>query len=74
LNEAGLKPGKDIAVVGFDNNNEAPLYNPPLTTVSSYARLIGSQAASLLHQRILNPDRDNQRIILQPELVVRNSS
>jgi LacI family transcriptional regulator len=74
LNEAGLKPGQDIAVVGFDNNNEAPLYNPPLTTVSSYARLIGSQAAILLHQRIMNQDRENQRIILQPELVIRQSS
>lgn len=74
LKDAGLKPGRDMAIVGFDNNNEAPLYNPPLTTVSSYARLIGSQAASLLHQRVLNHDRENQRIILQPELVVRQSS
>ncbi|THE10527.1 LacI family DNA-binding transcriptional regulator [Bacillus timonensis] len=74
LNDAGLNPGKDMAVVGFDNVPEAALYNPPLTTVSSYARLIGSQAASLLHQRILNPDREQQRIILHPELVVRSSS
>lgn len=74
LNEAGLQAGKDMAIVGFDNNNEAPLYNPPLTTVSSYARLIGSQAASLLHQRMVNHDRENQRIILQPELIVRSSS
>ncbi len=74
LSEAGLNPGKDMAVVGFDNVPEASLYNPPLTTVSSYARLIGSQAASLLHQRILNRDREQQRIILHPELVVRSSS
>ncbi|MEH7121106.1 LacI family DNA-binding transcriptional regulator [Neobacillus vireti] len=70
----GIEPGKDIAVVGFDNNNEAPLYNPPLTTVSSFARLIGSQAANLLHYRILDQNREKQRIILQPELVVRKSS
>jgi len=74
LNDAGLRPGQDMALVGFDNNNEAPLYNPPLTTVSSYARLIGSQAATLLHQRIRNHDREKMRIILQPELVVRESS
>lgn len=74
LTSSGLVPGQDMAIVGFDNNNEAPLYNPPLTTVSSYARLIGSQAASLLHQRIVDYDRDVQRIILQPELVVRKSS
>ncbi len=70
----GFEPGVDIAVVGFDNNNEAALYNPPLTTVSSFARLIGSQAANLLHQRILDETRRNQRIILQPELIIRNSS
>lgn len=74
LSSSGLIPGQDMAIVGFDNNNEAPLYNPPLTTVSSYARLIGSQAASLLHQRIVENDREVQRIILQPELVVRRSS
>lgn len=74
LKDIGLQPGRDIAVVGFDNNNEASLYNPPLTTVSSYARLIGSQAASLLHQRIVDQDRELQRIILQPELVIRKSS
>lgn len=74
LSKFGLTPGEDVAVVGFDNNNEAPLYNPPLTTVSSFARLIGSQAASLLNQRIHNYNREKQRIILQPELVVRNSS
>lgn len=70
----GIEPGKDIAVVGFDNNNEAHLYNPPLTTVSSFARLIGSQAGNLLHHRILNRSSEKQRIILQPELVIRQSS
>ncbi|MEH7245464.1 LacI family DNA-binding transcriptional regulator [Neobacillus niacini] len=74
LKDDGITPGKDMAVVGFDNVPEASLYNPPLTTVSSYARLIGAQAASLLHHRILDQDREQQRIILQPELVIRSSS
>ncbi|MDQ0201189.1 LacI family transcriptional regulator [Neobacillus ginsengisoli] len=74
LDDARKKPGKDIAVVGFDNVPEASLYNPPLTTVSSFARQIGSEAASLLHQRIIDRDRELQRIIIQPELVVRSSS
>ncbi|MFD0828593.1 LacI family DNA-binding transcriptional regulator [Neobacillus sp. M.A.Huq-85] len=74
LMDSGITPGKEMAVVGFDNVPEASFYNPPLTTVSSFARLIGSQAASLLHQRILNNDRDQQRIILEPQLVIRKSS
>lgn len=74
LNDAGKIPGKDIAIVGFDNVPESPLYNPPLTTVSSFAQRIGSEAAKLLHQRIIDRDRELQRIIIKPELVVRSSS
>lgn len=74
LRDASLIPGEDMAIVGFDNVQEASLYNPPLTTVSSFARLIGSQAASLLQQRIADQSREKQRIILQPELVVRSST
>lgn len=74
LQDAKLVVGKDIAVVGFDNTNESSWYYPSLTTVSSFPKLIGSQAASLLHQRILNQEGKNQRIILQPELNIRQSS
>ncbi|WP_299092363.1 LacI family DNA-binding transcriptional regulator [uncultured Metabacillus sp.] len=74
MRNSGLIPGKDIAVVGFDNIPESRLANPPLTTVSSFARQIGSNAAELLHKRILEFDRENERIILSPELVVRESS
>lgn len=74
LRDTGLTPGEDMAIVGFDNVQEATLYNPPLTTVSSFARLIGSQAANLLQQRMSDQNREKQRIILQPELVVRSST
>ncbi|MDT8861476.1 LacI family DNA-binding transcriptional regulator [Alkalihalobacillus sp. MEB130] len=74
LRDAKVTPGEDIAVVGFDNVQESSLYTPSLTTVNVFARLIGSQAANLIHQRMLDQDRDIQRIILQPELVTRRSS
>ncbi len=70
----GSSPGKDIAIVGFDDIPEAELMNPPLTTVSSFARQIGSNAANLLHKRILDNDIAKQKIILSPELVVRDST
>lgn len=70
----GLNPGKDIAVVGFDNTFESSLYTPPLTTVSSFPKLVGSQAASLLYQRMMADNEHKQRLILQPSLVVRESS
>lgn len=33
LTEKGLVPGKDIAVVGFDNRELSNFYQPPLTTI-----------------------------------------
>jgi LacI family transcriptional regulator len=74
LKDAGLIPGDDMAVVGFDNVQETAIYSPPLTTVSSFARQIGSEAASLLHDRIVDNEREQRRIILEPELVVRKST
>ncbi|WP_078412517.1 LacI family DNA-binding transcriptional regulator [Priestia abyssalis] len=74
LKGAGLTPKQTMAIVGFDNVLEAALSNPPLTTVSSFARVIGNHAADLLHQRMENFGREQQRIILQPELVVREST
>jgi LacI family transcriptional regulator len=74
LREIGLTPGKDVAVVGFDNIQEAAQSNPALTTVSAFPKRIGTLAADLLHQHINGLEREPQKIILMPELVVRESS
>ena len=74
VREAGLKPGEDIAIIGFDNIPEAEIMYPSLTTISSFAQLTGKTAANLLHQRITHSEGEKQRIILQPELIVRDSS
>jgi len=73
LKEAGLTPGKDLAIVGFDNIKEAAIYNPSLTTIAATPELVGAHAADLLHQRIRGLDEGPQRIILKPQLVVRES-
>jgi LacI family transcriptional regulator len=70
----GLEPGSDIAVVGFDNIREASTCRPSLTTVSVNIRQVGIEAAGLLHKRILGFDDPPTRIILPPELIIRNSS
>ena len=74
LKEVGLTPGRDVAVVGFDNIKEAATSSPSLTTVSACAQSIGTHAASLLHQRIEGFEGKVQRIILKPELIIRDSS
>ena len=50
VREAGLTPGKDIAIVGFDNIPEAEIFYPSLTTISvictAYRKNSGKSTAS----------------------------
>lgn len=74
LKEMGIQPGKDFAVVGFDNIQEASLVSPGLTTIDGVPQKIGSYASDRLHQRITGQYDGPNRLILKPELVVRESS
>lgn len=74
LKELGLIPGYDIAIIGFDNILEGSTFTPKLTTVSTHPRLIGANAIRLLQARIDGLDFETQDIILQPELIIRESS
>lgn len=73
LKEMGLIPGRDIGIIGFDDIPEATMLSPRLTTISSFARLMGVQAATLLHKRMEGLSIEPQSIVLQPKLIVRES-
>lgn len=73
MKDMGIMPGKDIAIVGFDDIPEATIFSPKLTTVSSFTRMMGIHAARLLQTRIEDPDGEPQTVILKPELIVRDS-
>jgi LacI family transcriptional regulator len=73
LADFGLAPGRDVAVIGFDNIPEGAMHRPALTTVAIGARAIGEEAARLLLRRIEWPDGSPESIILPPKLVVRSS-
>lgn len=74
IREKGLIPGRDVAIVGFDNITASVESNPKLTTVSLFPKQIGEIAADLLHQRVSGLESPPQTIILTPELVIRESS
>lgn len=74
LQRAGLRPGRDVSVVGFDDIADASLWVPSLTTVAIRPFEIGRSAAELLTRRIAAPDRAVERRIVEPELVLRDSS
>ena len=73
LRNQGLTPGKDVSVVGFDNIQEAEQFYPRLTTVSAFPQRIGALAADLLYRRLQGLEDEAKQIILQPELIVRDS-
>ena len=73
LTDRGLEPGRDFAVAGFDDVQEAALSRPALTTVSTLPFDIGQAAAELLLRRIAKPHGPPERVILPTRLVIRES-
>jgi LacI family transcriptional regulator len=73
LVDLGLMPGRDVAVIGFDNISEGAMHRPALTTVAIGARQLGEEAARLLLRRIKSPEGSPENIILPPKLIVRSS-
>ena len=56
LRKKGLSIPEDVMVVGFDGSLEAAVVSPTLTTARIPAAEIGQLAASLLVERIQNPE------------------
>jgi LacI family transcriptional regulator len=74
LRQVGREPGRDFAVMGYDDLAEAELWTPALSTVAIDSVGIGAAAAQLLLHRIENPDARPRRVVLQPKLILRESS
>src|SRR6218665_437278 len=74
LGEGGMEGGRDFALTGFDNVQDAAHSNPPLTTVDIRPGALGEQAASILLSRIQTPGQARQMFLAKPQLVVRKST
>jgi LacI family transcriptional regulator len=73
LREANLRIPEDVAVVGFDDNPASSKTIPPLTTVRQPISQMGSKAADFLINIIETGAQSTQKVILDTELVVRES-
>lgn len=62
-----------VRIIGFDDVDEAVLWEPPLTTLTINGREVGHLAAETLARRIADPSAPPERVLLTPELVVRRS-
>src|SRR5919204_391299 len=74
IRDAGLQPGSDVAVVGFDDLEAAALAHPPLTTIRQDREKLGTIAAERAMELIEHADVRPSDTILPVELVVRGSS
>ncbi|MEE4165102.1 MAG: LacI family DNA-binding transcriptional regulator [Desulfocapsaceae bacterium] len=73
LHRRDLTPGKDMAVVGCDDIEEADRGYTQLTTVRIRKGEIGRKAAELLIRRINNPRAPVKHMHLKSELIIRES-
>ena len=74
IREAGLEPGRDVAVIGFDDLEAAALAYPPLTTIRQDRRELGTLAAARAIELIEDPEASPPPTAVPVELVVRASS
>ncbi len=74
LAEAGRRVPEDVAVVGFDDAPVARQAAPPLTTVYQPIEEMGRQMAKLLVARIRREEIDKPYVLLDTNLVERESA
>ncbi|MFD0915318.1 LacI family DNA-binding transcriptional regulator [Pseudahrensia aquimaris] len=73
LRQNGLEPGKDVAVTGYDDIEEASISAPPLTTVADGHDEIGRLAARTLFAKIRKEETINGDVMIAPKLMIRSS-
>lgn len=74
VREHGLRVGRDVAVAGFDDIPAAEHLHPPLTTIRQPIFEIGQTLTRTLLDVIAGQAVTNPAMLLQPELVIREST
>lgn len=77
LAHRGLRSGRDLGLIAFDDAPWAPFVNPPMSVVAQPAYDMGSRAGEMLLRRITSRSRGEQEPaheMLSTTLVVRASS
>ena len=75
LLENNIKVPEEIALIGFSDEPFTSLTQPSISTINQHSDQIGKLAAEAFLERINNPKKKTvNRIILEPELIIRQSS
>jgi len=76
LKERNVKIPQDIALVGFSNEPYTSFTEPSITTVEQHSLRMGNAAAEIFLEEVTDDEKKfiPQKIVLKPELIVRQSS
>ncbi len=72
--EHGLVVGRDIAIAGYDGTEDSEHTDPPLTTLKQPIYDTAHQLVEMLLKRIAGEPLTEPHIILQPQLIIRQST
>lgn len=73
LHESGRTPGRDVGIIGSDDNPFGPFMSPPLTTFTAPRVAAGRRLAELLVNAMDGVPAEELQEVWKPELVIRAS-
>lgn len=74
INEYGLPIPDEIAVLGIDNIPLCEYVHPTLSSIDQPKEEFGSQAINILLELINSKSKITKRVLIEPRLVLRNST
>ena len=74
LSDIGIEVPRDVLLIGFDGIVETEYHRCPITTVAAPLKQMCELAWDFLEDRLREPGRDFQQVVLKPELVIREST
>lgn len=72
--DLGLEPGRDVAVVGFDDSSVTRFVRPALSSIAQPIAEVGRRLVDMLAALCQGEPIAERTLVLRPELVVRASS
>ncbi|MGK0271193.1 MAG: LacI family transcriptional regulator [Cocleimonas sp.] len=72
--ERNISVPEQLSITGFDNMEIIPFLSPALTTVNAPSRRMGSHAAEYILKQIENKSLDVERLELNAELIIRDTT
>ena len=76
MHEAGLTPGRDLSIVGYDNieHRQYGKTNGQLTTIDNPKDQVGRRIGEMLLNQLLRGQRDIVAELVPTTLIVRNTT